>query len=76
MPTLARLKSGTINMYAGDHNPPHFHVRSNSGAEAWVQLSTLAVMHGGVNKALLNEAITWAQANKPLLQKTWKALNS
>ena len=63
-------------MYGGDHNPPHFHVRSNSGAEAWVQLSTLTLLHGGVEKVLLEEAISWAGSNMPLLMKKWKELNS
>ncbi len=41
MPTLARLAQSTITMYAGDHLPPHFHVRMNDGREALVELATL-----------------------------------
>jgi len=41
MPTLARLASSTVTMYAADHLPPHFHVRLNDGREALVEIATL-----------------------------------
>ena len=44
MPTLARLSTATIAMYAADHLPPHFHVRVNDGREALVEIATLTVL--------------------------------
>jgi Domain of unknown function (DUF4160) len=44
MPTLARLSRCKVTMYAGDHNPPHFHVLAHDGAEAWIELDSLQVM--------------------------------
>lgn len=62
-------------MYAGDHNPPHFHVLANDGAEAWVELATLTVIWGTVNRAALKEALAWASQNAALLAAKWKELN-
>lgn len=46
MPTVIRLQKSKITMYAGDHNPPHFHVLASDGAEAWVALASLEVIWG------------------------------
>lgn len=75
MPTLARLSKCKVTMYAGDHNPPHFHVIANDGAEAWVEIASLSVIYGGVPTAAKREALAWAGANRPLLAAKWKELN-
>lgn len=75
MPTLIRLSKAKVTMYAGDHNPPHFHVLAHDGAEAWIELSTLLVIWGGVNRAALKEALAWASQNAALLVAKWKELN-
>lgn len=62
-------------MYAGDHNPPHFHVLANDGTEAWVEIASLQVIYGAVRAAVLKEALTWAGANAALLAAKWKELN-
>jgi hypothetical protein len=36
MATLTRLSKSKLTMYAGDHNPPHFHVLANDGSEALI----------------------------------------
>ncbi len=62
-------------MYAGDHNPPHFHVLANDGAEAWVEIASLQVIYGAVRPAALKEALAWAGANAVVLAAKWKELN-
>jgi len=39
VPTLKRLSRSKICLYAGDHLPPHFHIRANDAREAleWAQ---------------------------------------
>jgi hypothetical protein len=75
MPTLARLKQSKLNMYAGDHNPPHFHVLANDGSEALVDLLTLQVIRGSVRRSVLKEALAWAAEHGAVLDIRWKELN-
>lgn len=75
MPTLIRLQKSKITMYAGDHNPPHFHVLGTDGTEAWVELASLQVIWGAVNRAALKESLAWASQNAALLAAKWKELN-
>lgn len=75
MPTITRLDTCTINLYAGDHLPPHFHVRMNDGREALVSIEPLEVLRGSISKRELGPAIAWADANKPALLAAWKELN-
>lgn len=46
MPTIQRLPNCTITLYAGDHLPPHFHVRLQDGREALVEIANLVVLSG------------------------------
>ena len=75
MPTLARLASSTVTMYAADHLPPHFHVRLHDGREALVEIATLAPLTTRISKRELAEALAWAAANQGLLAAKWKELN-
>ena len=75
MPTLARLSRSNIHMYAGDHLPPHFHVRMNDGREALVVIATLEVLRGAIPARAVAEPLVWARANVDLLNRTWKELN-
>lgn len=62
-------------MYAGDHLPPHFHVRMNNGREALVEIGALAVLRGNMAQRELAEAMAWATANRAALAAMWKELN-
>ena len=62
-------------MYAGDHNPPHFHVLANDGSEALIDLASLRVIDGTVRPTVLKEALAWASQNVALLATKWKVLN-
>ena len=75
MPTLVRLPHTKLVMYAGDHNPPHFHVLSHDGSEAWVDIDTLAVVWGKVHPSAWREVLAWSRLNTGLLAAKWKELN-
>ena len=74
MATLIRLPKSKLTMYAGDHNPPHFHVLANDGSEALIDLASLSVIDGTVRPAVLKEALNWAGQNMALLATKWKEL--
>jgi hypothetical protein len=73
--TLIRLPKSKLTMYAGDHNPPHFHVLANDGSEVLIDLASLQVIDGTVRPAVLKEALAWASQNVALLATKWKELN-
>jgi hypothetical protein len=75
MATLIRLQKSRLTMYAGDHNPPHFHVLASDGCEALIDLASLRVIDGTVRPAVLKEALAWASQNVALLATKWKELN-
>ena len=75
MATLIRLAKSKLTMYAGDQNPPHFHVLANDGSEALIDLASLRIVDGTVRPAVLKEALAWASQNVALLATKWKELN-
>lgn len=75
MPTIKRLPTCTISLYAGDHLPPHFHVRMQDGREALVEIASLTVLSGRIARRELTTALAWASENKALLSAKWEELN-
>ena len=76
MPTIVRLSDTLkITMYAGDHNPPHFHILAGDGRACQVRLDTLQVLRGTIDLKSFAEAIAWAGANGELLARKWADLN-
>lgn len=71
MPTIKRFHRCRIEMYFGDHNPPHFHIITNSNERMAVVIETLAIMAGSVHDREMAEAIEWARGNKHLLLTRW-----
>jgi Domain of unknown function (DUF4160) len=76
MPTLAKFGSCVITMYAGDHPPPHFHIRANDGGEALVEIASLEILRGKLARREVAEAMHWAATHQDFLMQTWKELNS
>jgi len=74
MPTVAMLTNAKIEMYPGDHAPPHFHLRGPN-SNALVRLDTLMVIRGTAHCRDLEEAIAWARANPDVLNAEWSRLN-
>ncbi|HEY4124259.1 MAG TPA: DUF4160 domain-containing protein [Rhizomicrobium sp.] len=75
MPTLYAAGSWKITMYAGDHNPPHFHIVTRERTEAQVAIATLTVLRGNVRASVLRAALTWAAKNRSLLERTWDEMH-
>ncbi|MCW2242257.1 DUF4160 domain-containing protein [Azospirillum canadense] len=74
MPTIIELSNSKVQMFAGDHVPPHFHLRGPN-SNAMVRLDTLTVMRGKAHRRDLEEAIAWARANIDNLLSEWSRLN-
>jgi hypothetical protein len=74
MPTIAKLGSVLIRMFADDHNPPHFHVVTPDG-EALVLVSDFSVVAGVIDRRSLDVALKWATENKKILDDEWRHLN-
>ena len=75
MPKLHSLPNCVVTMYAGDHLPPHFHIRMNDGREVLVEIATLKVLRGKVARRELLGALAWASLMQPWLAEQWKELN-
>lgn len=76
MPTLTKFGNCVLTTYAGDHPPPHFHIRTNDGGEALVEIASLEILRGRLPRRQVAEAMDWAAMNQDFLMQTWKNLNS
>lgn len=76
MPTLIELSKCKIQIYAGDHAPPHFKIYG-PGTNANVSIETLEIIAGRADRKAVREALEWAARpeNRALLRRTWNALN-
>ena len=72
MPTIMRVRRCRIEMYFGDHAPPHFHIVTASDQRVAVAISTTSIMAGMADKQDLTEAIALAQGNKEVLNARWE----
>lgn len=72
----APLSNCKIDIYPGDHNPPHFHLRGPD-SNALVDIVTLEVIEGKASKKDLEEARVWAEKpeNLAVLVAEWRRLN-
>jgi hypothetical protein len=59
MPELSRFYGIVIQMYFGDHAPPHFHA-IYAGCKAIVDIETLALIEGHLPPRALGLVIEWA----------------
>jgi hypothetical protein len=59
MPEISRFYGIVVQMYFGDHPPPHFHVRY-MGHTAKVDIETLAVLDGRLPARALGLVTEWA----------------
>jgi hypothetical protein len=74
VPTIHRLSKAKIQMFAGDHNPPHFRV-IGPGTRCNVDLRTMRILAGHARRGDLDEALEWAVGNRDLLWTVWRRLN-
>ncbi|MFH1908442.1 MAG: DUF4160 domain-containing protein [Chloroflexota bacterium] len=71
MPEICRFFGIIIRMYYDDHNPPHFHAEYGDD-EAWININTLAVIHGSLSSRTLGLVIEWASLHREELLHDWE----
>lgn len=74
MPVVARLQYCVIRMYFYDHNPPHFHVDTPNG-RALMDIRTLEITEGAVDRRAEREARDWARGKEDQLLALWEEYN-
>ena len=67
MPELSRFYGVVVQMYFGDHPPPHFHARY-AGYTAKIEIDTLAVIEGNLPARALGLVIEWAALHQAELR--------
>jgi hypothetical protein len=72
MPTVRQFNRCRIEMYFGDHPPPHFHVITRSAEAAVFLIETLARWAGEADPRDTEEALAWAAFNRPELWARWR----
>ena len=76
MPTLLLLDGGKVVMYAGDHNPPHFHLLGPDFQEVYaIKGLRLLRRRSKASAALRRKALAWAAEHETVLLARWAELN-
>ncbi|MCL2660545.1 MAG: DUF4160 domain-containing protein [Acidobacteriaceae bacterium] len=71
MPTISRFYGIIIQMYFGDHVPPHFHA-VYAEFEALIDIQTLAVVQGELPRRAMALVLEWAQQHREELRRNWE----
>jgi hypothetical protein len=75
MPVIQRFFACALYINPREHNPPHFHLRTNDGREALVAIATLELLSSSVTRREIAEALSWAETNRDLLIAKFKEYN-
>jgi hypothetical protein len=70
MPELSRFYGIVVQMYFGDHPPPHFHARYG-GQKAKIDIEALAVIEGNLAPRALGLVIEWASLHQNELREAF-----
>ena len=70
MPEVSRFYGIVIQIYYGDHSPPHFHALY-AGAVAKIAIDTLQFIDGSLPKRALGLVLDWAAAHQPELREAF-----
>ena len=71
MPEICRFFGIIIRMYYDEHSPPHFHAEYGDD-EAWININSLAVIHGSLSSRTLGMVIEWASMHQDELRRNWQ----
>ena len=71
MPEISRFFGIVVQMYYGDHEPPHFHVRY-SGQKALIAIETGALLRGYLSPRALGLVTEWAAQHRVDLMEDWR----
>jgi hypothetical protein len=70
MPEVSRFYGIVIQIYFGDHPPPHFHARY-SGGVAKIDIENLTVIEGGLPARALGLVVEWATLHQQELREAF-----
>ena len=71
MPTISRFYGILIQMYFGDHVPPHFHALY-AKFEALIDIQTFEVIRGDLPRRAIALVLEWAQQHRDELRRDWE----
>lgn len=71
MPTISMFYGIMIQMFWGDHAPPHFHAVYGEH-EIIVNIRTLEVIKGFMPRRALALVLEWASLHREQLMEDWK----
>ncbi|MBZ9704014.1 MULTISPECIES: DUF4160 domain-containing protein [unclassified Mesorhizobium] len=74
MPTLKVLDGIKIQVFADDHNPPHFHALKGE-YEVLIRIGSWNVLRGQMRRKDLDAVIAWANSHEEELRNEWTRLN-
>lgn len=75
MPELSRFYGIIIRMFYGDHLPPHFHA-VYQGQEIKVNIKTLGVIEGRMNRRAVALVLEWTTLHQAELQQAWELVTA
>jgi len=70
MPEVSRFYGIVIQIYYGDHPPPHFHA-VYAGNVAKIAIETLQIIDGSLPKRALGLVLDWASAHQQELREAF-----
>ncbi|MBS0350734.1 MAG: DUF4160 domain-containing protein [Proteobacteria bacterium] len=71
MPTISAFYGILIQMFWGDHAPPHFHALY-AEYEVLINIHTLEIIQGTMPRRALALILEWASAHRAELLEDWK----
>jgi len=71
MPTISRFYGILIQMYFGDHPPPHFHALY-AEFEAVIDIRTFEIIRGELPLRAMALVLEWAQQHRDELMRDWE----
>jgi len=71
MPTISRFYGILIQMYFGDHPPPHFHALY-AEFEAVIDIRTFEIIGGELPLRAIALVLEWAQQHRDELMRDWE----
>ncbi|WP_127471924.1 DUF4160 domain-containing protein [Thiomicrorhabdus aquaedulcis] len=71
MPTISSFYGIIIQMFYGDHAPPHIHVKY-SGNNAVVDFQKMEIIKGFLPRRAANLVLDWVELHQPELMEDWE----
>jgi hypothetical protein len=71
MPEISRFYGIVVQIYYGDHAPPHFHVTYGS-EKALIAIETLALVGGSLPPRALGLVVEWATIHQKELEEAFR----